>query len=171
MGLLICDQVIQYQYWAFLRPDSLIEHSTFVTENTSWRNFLILRSKLFFRSKFLILILRLFSETKYVLILIHSLFRHPNFQIPTLIPSKKIEKVSRLWHHTRSKHSPVQRSKENPNDIGYQCDDVDPRANLANGHVHWCCKFANLEKYLNTLFYWRHGLILKLTFIAIIVDR
>ena len=60
----------------------------------------------------------------------------------------------------------MQRSKENPNDIGYQCDDVDPRANLANGHVHCRWRYCKIGK---SIFYWRHGLILKLTFKAIIV--
>ena len=162
------EQIFQYQeqdFWfvtkisntntePFLRLDSLILIQQGAFGMCYWKYFLTkfpdTKIETFFRSKVPIPMRRLFSETKYVLILIQSLFRQPNFQIPILIPSKIFEKVSRTWHHTRSKHTPVQRSKENPNDIGYQCDDVDPRANLANGHVHWRCQYCKFVKVFKT---------------------
>ena len=89
-GLLICDQIIQYQYWAFFETRFF---DTYTTRSISHVHVLL---KIFhdeiFRSKFPIPILRLFSETKYVLILIQSLFRQPNFQIPILIPWKKLKR-------------------------------------------------------------------------------
>ena len=51
----------------------------------------------FFRSE--IPILRLFSETKYVLILIQSLFRQPNLQIPILIPWKNWKGLETMTSH------------------------------------------------------------------------
>ena len=36
--------------------------------------------------------------------------------------------------------SPMEGPKEDPDDIGEQGDDVCHRADLADGHIHWCCK-------------------------------
>ena len=166
--LLIWDQIIQYQYRAFFETRFF---DTFTTRSIShvhctmymcyWKYFMTKFAELFFR-----------SEYRY-----WDFFQRPNmfwywyraFSVSQIFRYRywypqKIEKVSRLWHHTRSKHSPVQRSKENPNDIGYQRDHVDPRANLANGHVHWRCQYCKFVKVFKTTFLLKTWFDLKVDF-------
>ena len=148
----------------FLRPDSLIQQGAF-----HWKYFL---------TKFADIEIESFSDRSFQYVPILRLFFRDQicFDIDTepFLPTKfydtdtdtlkKIKRASKLWHHTRSKHSPVQRSKENPNNIGYQGDHVDPRANLANGHVHWRCQYCKIGKVFKNTFLLKTWFDLKVDF-------
>ena len=150
---LFWDQILWYFY------DK--EHFTCTMYMCYWKYFMTKFAELFFR-----------SEYRY-----WDFFQRPNmfwywyraFSVSQIFRYRhwypeKIEKVSRLWHHTRSKHSPVQRAKENPHDIGHQRDHVDPRANLANGHVHWRCQYCKFVKVFKTTFLLKTWFDLKVDF-------